>query len=138
MLKTAAIAVVALLATALPISLARADDLGEFQGYVETCVAEHGTVDKLVGACLDDQISSMENYLGDILGETEAVLDAAGIAGLRASQAAWESYRDASCAYHAARAPRDAMPRALMCRLRLVNARIAEILENEDFARFED
>ena len=138
MLRSALLALLpAVLFTALPLAV-RADDLADFNGYVETCIAEHGTIDKLVIACLDDQIGAQENYLGDILTETEGVIAEAQVPALRATQAAWESYRDASCAYHAALKPRDAAPRALMCRLRLVNARIAEVLASDEFAAFED
>ena len=128
----------AVLFAATPLSVAWADDRTQFNDYVETCVAEHGTTDALVAACLEEQVGSVEAYLGDILSETEGFLDEPAVAALRSAQAAWERYRDQSCAYHAARAPRDAVPRALMCRLRLVNARVAEILENEDFAAFDD
>lgn len=128
----------AIMLAAAPFPLARADDRARFSEYVETCVAEHGTTDALVAACVEDQVASNEAYLGDILSETEGLIDEPGIAALRAAQAAWERYRDESCAYHAIRVPRDAVSRLLMCRLRLVNARIGEILANEDFASFED
>lgn len=138
MLRSRLLAVLpVLLLAALPMA-ARADDLADFAEYVETCVADVGTIDKLVIACVDDQVAAQESYLGDILIETEGVIAEAQVPALRATQAAWESYRDKSCAYHAALKPRDAAPRALMCRLRLVNARIAEVLAGDEFAAFED
>lgn len=138
MLKSALLALLpAVLFTALPVA-ARADDLADFTGYVETCVAEVGTIDALVGACVDEQVSAQENHLGDILIETEGTLEAEHVLPFKAAQAAWELYRDKTCAYQSALEKRDAMPRGLFCRLRLVNARISDVLENADFAAFED
>ena len=136
--RIAAIAVVALLAGALSVSQAQADDRSDFAAYVETCVAENGTTDALVGACIEDQVASRENYLGDILIETEGALEAELVLPFQAAQAAWELYRDKTCAYQAALEPRDALPRGLFCRLRLVNDRIADVLENAEFSAFED
>ena len=126
-----------LLLAALPVA-AHADDRADFTRYVEACVAENGTTDALVGACVEDQVASQENYLGDILIETEGALEAELVLPFQAAQAAWELYRDKTCAYQAALEPRDAMPRGLLCRLRLVNARIADVLENAEFSAFED
>ena len=127
----------ALLLAALPV-VGHADDRADFASHVETCVAEFGTTDALVGACVEEQVAARENYLGDILIETEGALDAKHGLAFNAAQAAWELYRDKTCAYQAALEPRDAMPRGLLCRLRLVNARISDVLENAAFAAFED
>ncbi len=136
--RSALIATSLLLLLAIQPISAQADDLAAFSGYVETCVAEHGTIDAVVGSCVGEQVAARENYLGDLLIETEGALEAAQIPALRSAQAAWEDYRDKTCAYHVALKPRDAMPRELFCRLRLVNSRIADVLENADFAAFED
>lgn len=113
-------------------------DRSQFQGYLDTCVAEHGTIDALVAPCVSDQVAAQENHLVDLLIETEAALMPDQVEALQMAQATWEAYRDAICAYQASLKPRDAEPRELFCRLRLVNARIADVLENEDFAEFED
>ena len=135
MLKNTLIALA--LVTALPVAV-HADDRAEFDGFVAVCMEEHGTIDKLLIPCIEDHVASKENYLSDILIEAEGIVAEDQIQRLHAAQAAWESYRDTSCAYHAAFKPRDDVPRAQMCRLRLVNGRIAEILAHEDFAEFGD
>ena len=131
------IATIAVLLAVQPMQ-AHADDLAEFTAYVETCVAANGTTDALVGACIDERISAHEDELGDLLLETEVTIEAEQVPALRAAQAAWQDYRDKTCAYQAALAPRDALPRELFCRFRLVNARTADVLEGADFAMFED
>lgn len=84
--------------------------------------------------CLVDQVMSLDAYLGDIVSETYGFIGEADQDALRKAQADWEQYRASTCAYHAERAGAERAMAELFCVLRLTNARIAEILANEDFA----
>jgi uncharacterized protein YecT (DUF1311 family) len=110
------------------------DDRAEFAGYVQICMEEHGKATKAVSDCVSDQVGALESYLGDILSETEGIVGGRNVPALRATQDAWEGYRDAACAYHAGLDRGDAGRRSQFCRLRLVRERIEEILQGEGFA----
>jgi uncharacterized protein YecT (DUF1311 family) len=111
-----------------------AADRAEFADYVATCTAADGPDAAAISACISDQVSALENYLGDILVETEGIVGDGHVEALNAAQSAWESFRDKACAYEAAIGSGHTERRAQFCRLRLVEARIDEILEGEDFA----
>ncbi|WP_417307897.1 lysozyme inhibitor LprI family protein [Devosia sp.] len=137
MLKTV-IAALALAVVATPALAADVEtDRAEFTTMVDTCVAQFGTIDKDLAACIEAEIATRGNALEARIAEAARTLDEAAADALFASQAAWTDWRVASCAYHAALAPRDADPRELFCNLRLLNARTEQLEAGSSWADFE-
>jgi hypothetical protein len=72
----ALLAAALLLVPATALASDKAAVLAEFKGYVESCTANPG--DRTADKCIEDQVSSLDAYLGDIVGEmTQYVLVAA-------------------------------------------------------------
>lgn len=109
----------------------KAEVLALFNEYVETCTADPG--DDGPEACLTDQVDSVDNYLGDIVGEmTGYVSESAGKLMLDGHKA-FEKYRYLTCTYEQEAHPED--PRAgLFCFLRLTEQRRIDVQEGLSFA----
>lgn len=128
----------AMLTVATPAIAADAEaDRTQFTAMVDTCVARFGTIDKDVVACIEAELATRDAALEARIAEASETLDETSATALAASQAAWTDWRTASCAYHAALAPRDAAPRELFCQLRLLNARTEQLEAGSAWAEFE-
>lgn len=127
----ALIAAALLLFPATALASDKAEVLAEFKGYVEACTADPG--DRTVDKCVEEQVDSVDNYLGDIVGEMTGYVS--GPAGKRMldGQKAFEKYRHLTCTYEQEAHPED--PHAgLFCFLRLTEQRVADVREGLDFA----
>jgi len=117
------------------LALDRASDAEEFRAYVQVCQANPD--ERGLEGCIADQVDSKVNYLGDILSETAGGLTPKQQTLLDASQAAFETYREAACGYHVAVATGEDGRAQMFCLLRLTNQRIADVLEGADYLAHE-
>ena len=131
-MKRLVLAALAALALSAPSAAAeRAADAAEFKGYVDSCAGN--TDERGVDGCIADQVLAKVSYLGDILSETANGLTDTNAKLQYAAQDKFEAYGKAACSYQLA-ALKSADKRAeLFCMLRLVNQRIADVIEGEDF-----
>lgn len=136
MIRTALFAATLIGLSAGPGLADRADERAMFEGQVEACIAEHGTIDKLVLGCMEEKQSAAEAEITAAL-EALAAAEPEHAVGLRAAQVTWEAYRLTQCAYHAEVKPRDADPRRLFCAMRLGTQRLEQLREGLDFADYE-
>jgi uncharacterized protein YecT (DUF1311 family) len=113
-----------------------AADRTTFETMVEACVAENGTTDALVLACMEEKQGAADAEMATAL-DALAASEPDHAVALRAAQVTWEAYRLTQCNYHAEVRPRDANPRRLFCAMRLGQQRLSQLREGLDFADYE-
>jgi uncharacterized protein YecT (DUF1311 family) len=118
----------------LPITAIASDKaavLADYKGYVEGCTADPG--DRTVERCVEDQVSSLDGYLGDIVAEMTQYVDERAAKLMVDGQKAFEKYRNLTCNYEQAAHPEDKNA-GLFCFLRLTTQRVDDVREGLDFA----
>lgn len=125
---------IAVLAATFPtagLAFDKAEALVQFNGYVEVCTRERGP-DSLE-TCLTDQVDSVDNYLGDIVGEMTGYVSEPAAKLMLDGHKAFERYRYLTCTYEQTAHPEDEHA-GLFCFLRLTEQRRMDVQEGLDFA----
>lgn len=127
----ALLAAALLLVPATALASDKAAVLAEFKGYVESCTANPG--DRTADKCIEDQVSSLDAYLGDIVGEMTQYVSEPAARLMLDGQKAFQKYRHLTCSYEQEAHPED--PHAgLFCFLRLTTQRVDDVREGLDFS----
>jgi hypothetical protein len=109
----------------------KAEVLTEFKDYVASCTVDAG--DRTVDKCVEDQVSSLDSYLGDIVGEMTGYVSEPAARIMLDGQQAFKKYRHLTCSYEQAAHPEDKWA-GLFCFLRLTEQRVSDVREGLDFA----
>lgn len=133
-----AAALFAIVPTTAAFAAGGTEDRADFTGYIKQCMESHPGEEEAQFECVEDQVTALNSYIGDILGETAGFIGDGNVEAMNAAQDAWLKYRDATCDYHAqiTAEKEGVVPKIarLFCVLRLNNARIAEIRASYGFA----